>query len=259
MGDQDFAARPPGWPRYVMARALKAVGAGEGALREVDQAIRDRPTGAEYRLLRAEILAEAGRSKEALTEIKAAMALRPPDLHALLDLGMKLEWAEAGELFRALAMMQPRPVGALARLGQALEAEGDRAAAIVRYRQALEEDPADGATRFRLGRALARSGQFAEGLRELERARETGGQSGDFFAALGDALAGLRRPAEAAEAYRAALIESVENVGLRVKLGKALAAAGRPREAARRFREALALDGENAEAWEGLKQLGQRS
>ena len=258
IGGLDFAGRPPGWPRYVMARALKAVEAGEGALREVDQAIRERPMAAEYRLLRAELLAEAGRSKEALTEIKTALALRPPDLKALLDLGMKLEWAEAGELFRALAVLQPRPVGALARLGQALEAEGDRAAAIARYRQALEEDPADGATRFRLGRALVRTGRFAEGLRELERARETGGLSGDLFAALGDAWAGLKRPAEAVQAYGAALLESVEDVGLRVKLGRALAAAGRPQEAARRFREALVLDGENAEAWEGLKQLGQR-
>ena len=258
MGDLDFTGRPPGWPRYVTARALKALGAAEGALREADAAIADRPNAAEYRLLRAELLAEAGRSKDALAEFKAALPLRPPDLKALLELGMKMEWAEAGQLFRALAVHEPRPRGAVAYLGQALDAAGDRAGAIVRYRQALEEDPNDGPTRFRLGRALVRIGQHAEALRELERARETGGKSGEFFAALGDALVGLNRPAEAAEAYGTALIESAENVGTRVKLAKALAAAGRPRDAARRYREALALDGENTEAAEGLRNLGQR-
>ena len=256
--DVDLAGRPAGWRRYVMARALKAVGASEGALREVTQAVAERPTAAEYRLLRAELQAEAGRSKEALADLKAALALRLPDLSPLLDLGMKLEWAEAGELFRALAVLQPHSPAVLDRLGQVLEAEGDRPGAIARYRRALESKPEEGATRFRLGRALVRGGQFAEGLVELERARTNGGESGEFYAALGDALVGLDRHAEAVDAYTKALHESVENGGLRVKLAKALAGAGRPREAARRFREALALDGENAEAAEGLRALGQR-
>ena len=256
--DVDVAGRPPGWRRYVTARALKAVGANEGALREVAQAVAERPVAAEYRLLRAELLSDAGRSKEALADLKAALALRPPDLSPLLDLGMKLEWAEAGELFRALAVLQPHSPAVLDRLGQVLEAEGDRPGAIARYRQALELKPEEGVTRFRLGRALVRSDQFAEGLKELERARTTGGESGDLYAALGDALVGLNRHAGAVEAYGKALSESVENGGLRVKLAKALAGAGRSREAARRFREALALDGENAEAAEGLRALGQR-
>ncbi len=256
--DADFAGRPTGWRRYVMARALKAVGANEGALREVTQAITERAEATEYRLLRAELLADAGRSKDALTEFKAVLALRPPDLSSVVDLGMRLEWAEAGELYRALALLRPPAPGILDRLGQVLEYEGDRAGAIARHRQALEVSPGEGVTRFRLGRALVRGGQYAEGLKELERARPAGGESGDFYAVLGDALMGLNRPAEAVEAYGKALLESVENGGLRVKLAQALAKAGGTRDAARRFREALALDGENAEAAEGLRALGQR-
>ncbi len=257
-GEVDFPGRPRGWARYVMARALKAVGASEGSLREVTQAIAERPEHAEYHLLRAELLADAGRSREALAEFKAVLALRLPDLSPVVDLGMKLEWAEAGHLYRALALLHPQSPGVLERLGQVLEHEGDRAGAIARYRQALELTPGAGAIRFRLGRALIRSGQYAAGLQELERARTTGGESGDFYAALGDALMGLGRPAEAVEAYTKTLRESVETVSLRVRLAKALAAARRRRDAGRRFREALALDGENADAAEGLRALGER-
>jgi spermidine synthase len=257
-GEVDFPRRPRGWARYVMARALKAVGASEGALHEVTQAIAERPDEAEYRLLRAELLADAGRSREALADFKTALALRPSDPSSVVDLGMKLEWDEAGELYRALALLRPQSPAVLERLGQVLEHEGDRAGAIARYRQALEVNPEAGGIRSRLGRILVRGGQYAAGLQELERARTTGGESGDFYAALGDALVGVDRPAEAVEAYTRALRESVENVSLRVRLAKALAAAGRRGEAARRFREALALDGENAEAAEGLRALGQR-
>ena len=257
-GEVEFPGRPRGWARYVMAHALKAVGASEGALREAAQAIAEQPEDAGYRLLRAELLADAGRSREALAEFKAVLALRPSDLSPVVDLGMKLEWAEAGELYRALALLRPHSPGVLDRLGQVLEYEGDRAGAIARYRQALELNPGAGGIRFRLGRALVRSGQYAAAFQELERARTTGGESGDLYGALGDALMGGDRPAEAVEAYTKALLESVENVSLRVRLAKALAAAGRRGDAARRFREALALDGENAEAAEGLRALGQR-
>jgi tetratricopeptide (TPR) repeat protein len=74
---------------------------------------------------------------------------------------------------RALAE-HPQPALMLFRIGRALQARGDRAAAIARYQQALEADPGRVEVRYFLGQSLLDERRVAEAIPHLDAAVTAG-------------------------------------------------------------------------------------
>jgi Tfp pilus assembly protein PilF/4-amino-4-deoxy-L-arabinose transferase-like glycosyltransferase len=174
---------------------------------------------------------------------------------------------------RALAE-HPQPALLLFRVGRSLQARGDRTAAIARYQQALETDPARVEIRYFLGQCLLDEKRVAEAIPHLDAAVNAGiradvapfdlaralASTNEFIAAR-QALARLRIPAEADTGSYATAGQLAEALGDGVlairfygqaaeradapipmleRLGVLLAMGGRPREAVTVLERALA-------------------
>jgi len=174
---------------------------------------------------------------------------------------------------RALAE-HPQPALLLFRVGRALQARGDRTAAIARYQQALEADPARVEIRYFLGQCLLDERRVAEAIPHLDAAVNAGiradvapfdlaralASTNEFIAAR-QALARLQIPAEADTGSSATAGQLAEALGDGVlairfygqaaeradapipmleRLGVLLAMGGRPREAVTVLERALA-------------------
>ena len=164
----------------------------------------------------------AGRARAALDGFNAILAQRPDFMSArtsaasvLLDGGHA---ADAVALLRAAPSAQARSAPLLAKLGTALEENGDLA-----------------------GAATA-----------LERARSNGDQNPEIADALGVAYARLGRTSEARALFQQLIEKDPDAAGTWYNLGVLEMTASRLPQAADAFRHAIAADSSNGEAWQGL-------
>lgn len=127
--------------------------------------------GAETLGLLGDALWQAGRTAEAETALRFAVA-RHPDSSALrLELGQLLLSLGKGAAARAeleeAARLAPRDAAIAFQLGRALEAAGAPADAEAAYRRAIELSPNLAAPRYALGTLLVRQGRRKEGEEQL--------------------------------------------------------------------------------------------
>lgn len=112
---------------------------------------------------------DVGRLEQAIEAAAAARAAQ-----GLLDAwhGSLLGDEEHAWVLRPRDVMRNRVIGALVRLGEQLERDGDAAGAVALYRRALEVDNLAESLHRALMRALALDGQNAEALHAYRRCRE---------------------------------------------------------------------------------------
>jgi len=134
-------SRDPGEAQVCQARAQRLAGAGRTAeaLAELEKAKRADPEAPAPHLLGAQILAAAGRHREARDEALAAHRLAPDDaaatLAALNETPASFPPAEVEPLARQAAAQAPRSAEAHDLLGRAIAGAGDSR----RYPEALRE------------------------------------------------------------------------------------------------------------------------
>ncbi len=249
---------------YFLANGFRAVRNREAAFTWVDRALEKAPHDAEFRLFRARLLAEDGRSVSAAEELKKV--LRGPArsiLSGVVEVARAIDSDDALPVLEQVRRLDPALVQAQVALGEALYKEGKHARAEFEFRQAAQRLPDDPRVAFGLARVLLARGQRDAALEAVDRALKLGnlGDSVDeAFGLRGEVLMLQERYGEAAEAYRQALRTSPSRVTWRLNLGISLAQlgpAGR-QEAEQRLREVLALDSGNTRAWEELEKLGGR-
>lgn len=180
-------------------RLRAAVSDSESAYR---RAISARASEADPHLGLGRLYAAASRRDEAVTELRAAIALAPGYPDVQYELGRLLASTDEGRtLLQSAATGRPGWPEAETALGDALLAAGTVDQAEAAYRRAIAARDTHAPAHTGLGRALVARGEYAQAEPELRRAIALVANDAGATAALGDVLAHTDREEEAFEMY----------------------------------------------------------
>jgi tetratricopeptide (TPR) repeat protein len=157
-------------------------------------------------------------------------------------------WHDSQTLWTHALALDPHSPVAEHDLGVALARQGQPAAAIEHYRQALKLWPEYADAHYNWGRALAQQGKLTEAIEHYRQALTLWPEYADAHYNLGVALAQQGQPAEAIEHYRQVLKLSPDYADAHYRLGVALARQGNPAGAIEHYQQALRLKPDLADA-----------
>jgi len=186
---------------------------------------------------------QRGRVGQAIELLRQALAARPEDAGARINLGNAYQAgrdfeAAAAEFERVLARSGPTAV-VLANLGNALAGLGHHEDASERFEAALELDPELIEVRRNLAETLVRLGRMDDAARQVAEAEALGPASIGLLVTKGNVQRAMGRPEDAIGSFEAALTMKPDAAAVRCNLAGALRAAGRTDEAVRQYRHAL--------------------
>lgn len=194
---------------------------------------------------------------------RKAVETAPESLEARLRLGQMLEArgerdAAESEYSKAaeLAGGDPRPYYHLGRISAA---RGHHEVAAAYYRKALAKDPGHAPSAHYLASLLAGSGKYEEAISLLSAALARDPENASLRCNLAHAFLKKGDAERAASEFRRALPRSPEKAEACYFLGRALEMLGKLEEAREAYRNALDLDRGLAMAWYALAQLEERS
>ena len=207
----------------------------------------------------AATLMQAGRTPEAIPELREALRLNPDYDMARYNLAACLEFegdrAAAIQELRLLAERRPRDPNVLNRLGLMLSRSGDLAGARTACERAVALRPDDRTMLRNLGDVLTRAGAYADAVETIRRLTELEPRNGEHWWWLGRTLSSAGRPVEAVAALEHALSLG-ESGKLRSDLGNALWNTGRWDEAAAQARRAQELGDVDPRLLQQLREAG---
>jgi tetratricopeptide (TPR) repeat protein len=186
------------------------------------------------------------RPDEAVRYLTAAVALRPQNARAHLNLGNAL--GEQGKLDEAIAAykrairLQSEYPAAYNDLGLAMEKEGKHNEALANYRKAIELKPDFAVAYSNIGNVLMEQGEVEEALAHFRKAIEIDPNSGAAHNDLGIALAGQGKVEEAIACYRKAMELLPKNPAPFTNLANALRKKGNFGEAIALYQKAIKID-----------------
>ncbi len=267
--------RAAGADEYFIHRGLALAGAGEpvAAVAHYERALILNPESADAYYYLGRVLSALGREAEALAALESAAALEPPASPRRYLLWAEVyvarqAWESALEAFGQAATLAPEDPVPHYRMGQLLADQfQDPAAAIPHWQWALRLDPDYVPPRMALGQAYAEQGACDEArdwlapllppdqvpspasAAELRLAERSHGL-------LGDCLLQQARYDEALDHLARASALAPSDVSRLLPLARGYAMAGRYHDAIAIYQEVLTLDPENAQARQGLEELG---
>lgn len=236
---------------HLLGLILARTGRAEG-LGLLDRSIERAPRNPAFLNNRAQILAEAGRTDEALRDLRRAVMIEPRFHAALCHLGSLLRrlgrHEEALAAFRKALAIDARVPEAHVGLGNVLRERGDPAGARAAYEAALNVEPGNASAHYNLGALLLEAGDAAGAEHYFRKALEREPRNPFALNNLGAALREAGRTAEARECFEAAVALDPRNVEALNNLGLALQQEEQYAEAIARYREAAELRPGFAEA-----------
>jgi len=192
----------------------------------------------------ARALAESGRTREALTRFRAAVARFPGDWSLFHELSAVAREAglmtEAARAEDAALVLSPREPSALNGRGLLFADAGVPADAARSFTQALDADPTNATYQANLGNALRATGDLDGAATAYRRALARAPNLGDAANGLGAVLVQQQRPAEAVPWLEQAARDPAFT-GAQLNLGIALQQAGQPDRAVAQYRKVAAL------------------
>ncbi len=201
-------------------------------------------------------LDKQGRLDEALRQFQEALKEKPGYAEAYNNLGVVLD--EQGRLDEGISQylqalkLKPNFADAHNNLGAALDKQGRVDQAADHYQQALRLNPDHAAAHYNLGAALGRQGRLDDAIREFQTVLQLQPNSADAYNNLGVTLDKQGRLDEAITQYQAALKLKTDYAMAHFNLGIALSRKGQLDEAVREFQQALRLKPDFAEAQKNL-------
>lgn len=169
-------ARRSGEPgtETLLAMALDAAGRSAEALDQLRRATTRRPVFPLAFLKLGEQLGEVGRFEEAIAVLEEGLALAPDGIGLRVGLGFlhlrRNDRAAARELFLAVLAHAPERHDATVGLGRVMVAEGEYAGAVDLFRRALALRPGHPATLIELGKCHLEMGARGQGEAALRAA-----------------------------------------------------------------------------------------
>jgi predicted Zn-dependent protease len=161
------------------------------------------PASVELHLIRAELAQSRGRNTDAVTEVRAALALSPGN--ATIETALAEALLQAHNLDDALPLLErlnrehPADGALLLMYGDALVQSQQLDRAIAVLERAVKADSAPLSARASLGGAYVQTGRYEEALPHL-RAAAREDETGDVHYQLARAFQALQRPDEAQKA-----------------------------------------------------------
>jgi tetratricopeptide (TPR) repeat protein len=226
---------------HLLGLILVRTGRAEG-LQLLDRSIERAPRNPAFLNNRAQILAEAGRSDEALRDLRRAVMLEPRFHAAYCHLGSLLRrlgrHEEALAAFRKALAIDARVPEAHVGLGNVLRERGDPAGASAAYEAALNVDPGNASAHYNLGALLLEAGDATGAEHAFRKALEREPRNPFAMNNLGAALREAGRTAEARACFEKAVALDPRNVEALNNLGLALQQEEQYPEAIARYREA---------------------
>ncbi len=190
-----------------------------------------------------QLLAEEGRTTEAMTHFQETLRLKPEYDEGHNNLGITLERQgraeEAAEQYRAALRIDPDNVNARMNLANLLTTRGEGEPAIHHYREVIRRRPDLAAAHLNLGMLLARKGARPEAIEHFRAALRSDPTLGKAWLGLGMASAQEEAFEEAIDAYRQLLKGDPRHEQARLYLAIAYRDSGRMDEAIREFRMLL--------------------
>jgi tetratricopeptide (TPR) repeat protein len=246
-------ANPDCWLAHVnLGVVLAQSGRTNEAIAHYREALRLKPDYPEAHNNLGNALLRMGRLDEAAAEYAEALRVRPSFAVAEFDWGDALSdagrYAEAERHYENAIRLRPDYAEAECKLGSALANAGRLDGAVAHYSRALRLRPDYPEAEANLGLALATEGRPDEALPHLAHAVGLDPGYAEAHAYYGFALARAGRNAEAVEEYRLSLRLHPDNPDAHYQLGVALKALGRLSEAAEEFEAASAPAGERSPA-----------
>lgn len=249
--------------------SAKRVAAYDDELGLWQDVLRFQPRNYSAYINRGLLLAKSGRLPEAISELHAAVAIKPDDPIALNKLGLAFQQVgrpqEALDAIRAALKMDPdypaalnnlalafldlgRPAEATEKLQHALQLQpgyalahnnlgialfrmGQIPQAIEHFRLATELDDRFAGPHISWGLVLAAQGNFGESIGHFEQAIQLGADQPDVHNSLGDAYRKSGQAGRAIEHYRAAVRLKPDYLLAYANLARTLAQVERPQEA----------------------------
>lgn len=208
------------------------------------------------------LLAEAGRTAEALARYRQALALNPDHHLTHNNLGLLLvqtgHTAEGIAHYRRALAIAPGYAEAYNNLGLALEVAGALDEAIVQFSKALEAAPDFAEPHVNMGVTLERKGQLAEAAAHYSEALLLDPRNVDAHINLGNVLDDLDGPEAAVRHFSAALRLAPDSDTAHYNLGNLFARQGDYDSAVRHFSETLRMNPDLAQARRNLRLALQR-
>jgi serine/threonine protein kinase/tetratricopeptide (TPR) repeat protein len=231
---KEFLSQPP-TSLLLLVRVLRNRGLSEPEIKVLRRAQREYPGDFWINFNLGTVLSNMGPSyhDEAISFLRAALAVRPQNIAAHNNLGVAL--AEKGKLDEAIASyrkaieIEPRFVPVHTSLGVVLRAQGKLDEAIRCYRRAIELDPKYALAYSDLGIALGMQDDLPGAIASFRQALKLNPNDATDHSNLGLALAKLGNLNEAIASYRSAIELNPKETGALSNLAWLLATCAEPK------------------------------
>ena len=201
--------------RLALARSLAATGRTDEALTELRQALALRPTFDEAQQQLGLLLSSQGKIDEAVQEFQKAIALRPKFWGGYNDLGGALfaagRHADAAKAYEQVVALQPDSYIGFQQLGTSYQALGEPKRAIEAYQHAIAIRPSFGAY-SNIGALHHAAGDYERAIEAYQLAIPLRPASAVIYRNLGDSYLRAGRAAEAHAAYVKAVERAEEDL-----------------------------------------------
>jgi len=225
----------------------------DAALESYDAALALAADHQEALVGKAQALQALGRHAEAVDCFDKAIAVKGafPEAEALRAVSIRATGQnvlDADHAARAV-IEQPDVADHHYRLGLALKEQGDTAAALAAFRDAIDLDNRHGDAHAMAGLLLQEQGRFAEALAHYDLALQINPNRADIFMNMGMVLRGLRRYPEAINSHLKAIALQPDYAHAYLNLANVMLDLKKPAEAVASLDRALALDPGEISAW----------
>jgi len=226
------------------------------ALADFEKVVHLAPTAEQGHSALGAVLVRVGRTTEGIRELEKALAMKPGDTSAQLNLALAYE--ESGQAAKALpwfakleaaarAENRPQPAYVLAYYARALAASGQLPAAIAQMKEAVSTDPQNADLHDELGSLYAQQQDWAHAKDAFTAALRVNPDLAIAHLHLGMTLQAEQQPGGLDELSKAAQL-APENPEIALEFGTALAAAGQDERAIPVLKHALELAPKSAAA-----------
>jgi protein O-GlcNAc transferase len=221
-----------------------------GALADFEKVVHLEPAAEQGHSALGAVLIRMGRTKEGIRELEKALAMKPSDGSAQMNLALAYE--QSGEGAKALPLFAKveaaskaeklvLPSAVLASYARALAAGKQFPAAVAKMKEAVASDPRNAELQDELGSLYAQHRDWANAKRAFSAALEVNPEFAMAHLHLGIALQATQQPGALDELTKASQL-APQNAVIALQLGRALAAAGQDEQAIPILQHALEID-----------------
>jgi len=202
------------------------------------------------------VLAEQGRTAEAIRHYREALRIRPGFSSAHINLGLALakrEWIEEAIYhYQEALRLKPDSAKAYNNLGAALEKQGRYDEAVTHFHEALRIQPGQAGVQNNLGVVYGRLGRYDEAVKQFLTVLQKHPGDAATRNRLANILVAMDRMEEAAEQYRRVIENDPNHADAHNSLGVILLRSGKFDNAIYHFQKALKLNPDFKTARENL-------